>query len=77
MGNVLRVDPGHSLNELVETALKRVFPLASQNIRWRVRDKRVCLTGSVQSYYEKQLAQETLLHMPDVEQVVNLLHVLR
>lgn len=77
MGNLLRVDQAHSLHDLVGQAIKRAFPLNSQSVHWRVRENRVCLTGSVGSYYEKQTAQEALLNLKGVDEVINLIHVVR
>ena len=72
-----RIDEPHPVSELVATAISRVFPGTQRQIRCHVRARQVCLTGTVESFYQKQIAQEALLQMEQIQQVVNLLQVQR
>jgi osmotically-inducible protein OsmY len=51
--------------------------LAGSNISFEPEFRRVVLRGVVNSYYEKQMAQETLLRVDGVQSVANHLEVLR
>ncbi len=77
MTNSIRIDNRHSLHEMVSVALKRVLPGLSGEVRWTFKKDRVCLSGVVSSYYEKQIAQEALLKMPELGDVTNDLKVFR
>lgn len=70
-----RIDQQHTLQDLVAGSMRRVLPVVKHSVRWKIRDRKVCLTGSVNSWYQKQLAQEALMQMTEVQEVVNLLHV--
>lgn len=72
-----RIDNSHSFEELVAGAIRRIMPLGGRQVRLWVKDQQVCLTGSVRSYHEKQIAQEALLKIRQVQSVTNLLHVER
>nr|ADY62116.1 transport-associated protein [Rubinisphaera brasiliensis DSM 5305] len=72
-----RIDKAHNFEEVVSTAVRRVMPLGGRQIRLWVKEKQVCLTGTVRSYHEKQIAQEALMQVNDVQAVTNLLRVER
>ncbi|MCA8985622.1 MAG: BON domain-containing protein [Planctomycetaceae bacterium] len=73
----IRLDAAHPLEPRIHMALQQALPALNRGLRWRVRAKNVCLTGVVGSYYQKQVAQEALLQIGEIEQVVNLLRVRR
>lgn len=75
MTKSLRLDSRHSLNEIVCDALMRVFHGSNNSVKWRVEQDCIRLTGAVSSYYEKQIAQEALLQMPELGTVMNQLQV--
>ncbi len=77
MTNSIRIDNRHSLHEMVSVALKHVLPGLSGEVRWTFAKDHVCLSGVVSSYYEKQIAQEALLKMPELGDVTNELQVFR
>ena len=52
----IRVDIDHTIQELMKSAVSRI----SREIRVKFRERQVQLSGSVQSWYEKQMAQESL-----------------
>ncbi len=77
MTSSIRVDNKHSLHEMVCSALKYVLPGLSGEVRCTFNKDRACLSGVVSSYYEKQIAQEALLKMPEIDFVMNELKVSR
>lgn len=77
MTNSIRIDNNHSLHEMVSTALKHVLPGLAGEVRCTFKKDRVCMSGVVSSYYEKQIAQEALLRMPEIGSVMNELKVSR
>jgi len=63
------------LNDRVLTALERNPYLARRNLRFETHQGRVTLRGVVASYYQKQMAQETLRHIDGVAEISNELEV--
>ena len=55
-GQAIRLDTDHTIQDLMTAAVSRI----SSDIRVAFRERQVHLTGSTQSWYEKQLAQESL-----------------
>ena len=66
-----------SLEERIGLAADDSHYLSGSNIQIEADHNRVVVRGVVNSYYEKQMAQETLLRIDGVETVVNHLEVLR
>ena len=65
-----------ALRELVETALARSSYLTGKNLRIEVHQDDVVLRGVVRSYYQKQLAQESLRKVQGVRFIKNELEVI-
>lgn len=63
------------LNDRVLTALERNPYLARRNLRFETSAGRVTLLGVVNTYYQKQIAQETIRHIDGVDQIDNRLEV--
>ena len=63
------------LEEKVSTALRQSPYVQSRNLRFEASEGRVTLRGQVSSWYQKQMAQETLLRLDGVERVENQLEV--
>ena len=63
------------LNEKVFTALRQNPYLQSRNLRFETSEGRVTLHGQVASWYQKQMAQESLLRVDGVDRVENQLEV--
>jgi len=63
------------LDEKVSAALRTSPHLPSRNLRFKTSDGRVTLHGQVSSWYQKQMAQETLLRLDGVDRVENNLEV--
>ncbi len=63
------------LDDRVLTALERNPYLARRNLRFETSQGRVVLRGVVDSYYQKQMAQETLRHVDGVAEIANELEV--
>lgn len=64
-----------SLQALVKAALKRSPYFWVQSVRCRCDGKEIVLEGGVNSYYEKQLAQEIVAHLPGATRIVNHIEV--
>jgi hypothetical protein len=75
MSQNLYQDSQHSLHELVETALSRsLFPLGPE-LKIELAHRAVIIRGVVQSYYQKQLAQESIRGLCGFRQIRNELQV--
>ena len=66
-----------TLEERIGCAAGDSFYLTGSDISVEPDMRRVVVRGVVSSYYEKQMAQETLLRVDGVETVDNHLEVLR
>ena len=49
--------------------------LTRQNLRFEMREGRVTLRGVVNSYFQKQMAQEAIRHLDGVREIENQLEV--
>jgi osmotically-inducible protein OsmY len=63
------------LDDRVLTALERNPYLARRNLRFETEQGRVTLRGVVGTYFQKQMAQETLRHVEGVDEIANELEV--
>ena len=63
------------LDHQVHSALQRNPHLVNRNLRFETCQGRVTLHGTVQSYYQKQMAQETLRGVNGVAAIENRLVV--
>jgi osmotically-inducible protein OsmY len=63
------------LDEKISCALRQNPYLQSRNLRFEASDGRVTLHGRVGSWYQKQMAQESLLRLDGVDRVENQLEV--
>lgn len=61
----------HPLHSRVLKALAMQTHLAGKNLRFETRAGRVTLHGKVRSFFQKQMAQETLRGVPGVAQIDN------
>lgn len=64
-----------SLRELVSSALEQSPYLSNRRLRFETQQGRVVLEGVVSSYYQKQMAQETLRGLSGVDHIENRLEV--
>ena len=69
-------DSTHDLHELLQTVLDRNPYFAGRNIRVELHDNDVFLRGVVETYYQKQLAQESIRQIDGVRQIHNELDVI-
>lgn len=67
--------PCFALREVVESALARSVHFAGRNLRFEVHEDGVVLRGVVRSYYQKQLAQESLKAISGVPRITNEIEV--
>lgn len=75
MSKHITIDYAHQLSELVKHAISNSIMIANQNIQYKIEREQVILTGIVNSYYEKQVAQESVSRVDGVGQVQNQLTV--
>lgn len=75
MSQLINIDGAHQLDELIRHAISQSSLAARQNVRYEVEQEQVFLTGIVNSYYEKQLAQESIGRIQGIRQVHNRLNV--
>jgi osmotically-inducible protein OsmY len=68
-------DHRHHLRNTVEAALARSTFLAGKNLRFEVHEDGIVLRGVVGSYYQKQLAQESLKSISGVRHIHNEIEV--
>ncbi|MEZ6046218.1 MAG: BON domain-containing protein [Planctomycetaceae bacterium] len=75
MTNKHFLDGQHSLHELAHNAIISNPYFFGQSIRVDVRGEDVILKGKVNTYYQKQLAQETVLEIEGVHSIQNEIEV--
>jgi len=63
------------LEDRVMTALERNPYVRRRNLRFEASEGRVVLRGVVDSYFQKQMAQEALRHVEGVSEISNELEV--
>ena len=63
------------LMDRARSALERSPHLANKRLKLEARQGRLILRGTVASYYQKQMAQETLRKLDGVEEIENHLQV--
>ncbi len=63
------------LDDRVLTALERNPYLARRNLRFETSEGRVILRGVVNTYFQKQMAQEALRNIDGVSEIANELEV--
>jgi hypothetical protein len=61
--------------EQVRLAVEADPRLARRNLQFEHRGRRVTVQGTVESYYQKQLAQETLRRIDGIDEIENHLSV--
>lgn len=64
-----------ALEDRVQTAISTNPYLAGRNLRFETESGHVRLRGVVQSYFQKQMAQEALRHVQGVDSIENELEV--
>ena len=69
------LDTSRQLRELIHSTLARSPHLAGKQLRIEMSEQGIVLKGVVRSYYQKQLAQETVRSIDGVERVQNELEV--
>lgn len=78
MVQVTRIDAAsdpHPLTFRVNRALRSNPYLVGSNIHFTAREGNVTLRGTAQSFYQKQVAQETVRLLNDVKSVQNSIEV--
>ncbi|MCE5266411.1 MAG: BON domain-containing protein [Planctomycetaceae bacterium] len=63
------------LDDRVLTALECNPYLARRNLRFETSEGRVILRGVVNTYFQKQMAQEAIRHVDGVDEIANELEV--
>ncbi len=75
MAQKLIHDRPHDLRDLIQSALARNPSLTTRNVRFELHEEDVVLRGIVRTYYQKQLAQESLRSIDGINRVRNELEV--
>lgn len=75
MSGLQFADSPHSLPERVCHALNRQRHLFGRGVQYELVNRDVILTGSVASYFQKQMAQESLRQIDGIRRIVNELQV--
>ena len=70
------IDSSHTLRDIVQSKLARSPPVSGRNLRADVVQGEVVLTGAVATYYQKQMAQESVRTIDGVTSVRNELEVM-
>lgn len=65
----------YSLSEQIQQAVIHNPHLKQRRVQLRTENGRVTINGSVQSYFEKQMAQEALRNIDGVTSIENRLEV--
>lgn len=69
-------DTYHSLRDLVHTTLARSSYFMGTNLEVEIDDEQIVLKGVVRTYYQKQVAQESIRTIQGVKNIRNELQVL-
>lgn len=77
MSTTYRFDDSHDLILRVHFVLSRNPYLGRSEIQCEVIDANVVLTGRVRSYYQKQMAQESIRIIEGIKRIRNELAVVR
>ena len=67
----------HDLQYRVHFVLSNDPFIRGKDVCCEVMDEDVTLKGSVRSYYQKQMAQESLRNVPGIRRILNELSVVR
>lgn len=65
-----------NLRDQVDLAFSRNLSLAGRHVRVETHSDHVVLRGFVRSYYQKQMAQETLKSIPGLRRIDNEIEVI-
>jgi len=76
-GTIDVIEPNcrNDLRGIVESALARSPYLSGKNLRFEFHEEGVVLRGVVRSYYQKQLAQESLKSIAGLPRIQNEIEV--
>lgn len=69
--------PAQQLHDRIHLTLARDPYIGGRPVHFELVDRDVLLTGSVRTYFQKQMAQESLRGIDGLGQIVNHLEVVR
>lgn len=75
--SALRIDPGHGLEELIRGVLAEHPDFHRAELACEIVGEDLVISGRVRSYYQKQIATETLRPLAEGRRIRNDLRVLR
>jgi osmotically-inducible protein OsmY len=75
MSQHVHADPPHDIRDLIRGALDRNPCFAGRDVKVEFDRQDVILRGSVSSYYQKQVAQESLRRITGIGAIRNELEV--
>ena len=68
-------DQPHQLKDIVQSAIYRNGYFAFSRVNAEVNDENIILTGVVNTYYEKQMAQEAVRQVANMASIENRIEV--
>lgn len=71
------IHPPHELHDLINSTLRRDASSFGRNISFQVQGTEIVLDGVVGSYYQKQMAQESLRYIEGLYQITNRIRVVQ
>ena len=69
------LDGAHELSELIEAAWRQIPHLTKNRLSYELAERDLILRGSVPTYYQKQLVQETLRNIEGIRMIRNEIQV--
>jgi len=76
MPQTLQFDPSHEVRDLVRSTLARNPHFNGQDLRVEFDESDVIIRGAVRSYYQKQIAQESVRRISGIGAIRNELEVI-
>jgi osmotically-inducible protein OsmY len=70
------LDGKHTLDHRIHSAIKANPFISKRRLRFENRQGHVTLQGKVESYFEKQMAQEALRNVAGIDSICNQLEVI-
>ncbi|MFO1020237.1 MAG: BON domain-containing protein [Planctomycetales bacterium] len=75
-GHDYRLHEAHTLSELVAAAWRSIPQLMKRNLSYEMAEGTITLRGHVETYYQKQLVQESLRKVEGLRGIRNQIEVI-
>jgi len=70
------IHPKHDVRELAQLALARNSCFGGRHVSVEMDEDRLILRGAVRTYYQKQMAQESVRGFPGINEIRNEIEVI-